>query len=124
VQYPCRRELIFGLHVHVGVPDPESAMKAIRLLRSQIGVLIALFASCPFGRGFASGLYSTRHGVFATFPRSGMPPAFRDYGEFATFVAALERSRVIDDYTRIWWDLRPTHAWGRSRCARWTRSSG
>ena len=107
LQYPARRELIFGLHVHVGVPDPEAAIKAIRLLRPQIGALIALSASSPFWRGFVSGLYSTRHSVFATFPRSGVPPAFRDYGEFATFVAALEQSRVIDDYTRIWWDLRP-----------------
>jgi carboxylate-amine ligase len=107
LQYPARRELIFGLHVHVGVPDPEAAIQAARLLRPQIGDLIALSASSPFWRGFASGLHSTRHSVFATFPRSGLPPAFPDYGEFATFVGALERSGVIGDYTRIWWDLRP-----------------
>ena len=107
LQYPARRELIFGLHVHIGVPDPEAAIRAITLLRPHIGALIALSASSPFWRGFVSGLHSTRHSVFATFPRSGVPPAFSDYGEFAAFVAALERAGVIDDYTRIWWDLRP-----------------
>jgi carboxylate-amine ligase len=107
LQYPARRELIFGLHVHVGVPDPEAAIKALRLLRPQIGPLIALSASSPFWRGFATGLFSTRHSVFATFPRSGVPPAFCDYCEFGTYVAALEQGGAIDDYTRIWWDLRP-----------------
>ena len=107
VQYPARRELIFGLHVHVGVPDAQAAIQAVRLLRPHVADLVALSASSPFWRGFASGLYSTRHSIFATFPRSGVPPAFRDYREFATFVGALERSGALDDYTRIWWDLRP-----------------
>lgn len=107
VQYPARRELIFGLHVHVGVPDPQTAIQVMRLLRPQIADLIALSASSPFWRGFPTGLRSTRHSVFATFPRSGTPPAFRDYREFAAYVQALERAQVLDDYTRIWWDLRP-----------------
>ena len=79
----------------------------MRLLRPRIAALIALSASSPFWRGFPTGLCSTRHSVFATFPRSGTPPAFGDYGEFAAYVQALERARVLDDYTRIWWDLRP-----------------
>lgn len=107
VQYPARRELIFGLHVHVGVPDSQVAIKVIRLLRPHIADLIALSTSSPFWRGVATGLYSTRHSVFGTFPRSGMPPAFRSYDEFAGYVAALERAKIVDDYTRIWWDLRP-----------------
>jgi carboxylate-amine ligase len=107
VQYPARRELIFGLHVHVGVPDPQTAIQVVRLLRPQIADLIALSASSPFWRGFPTGLRSTRHSVFATFPRSGTPPAFRDYREFAAYVQALEQAHVLDDYTRIWWDLRP-----------------
>jgi carboxylate-amine ligase len=112
VQYPARRELVFGLHVHVGVPDADAAIKAIGLLRPQIGALVALSASSPFWRGFASGLHSTRHSIFPTFPRAGVPPTFRDYREFQTFVTALERSGVIDDYTRIWWDLRPSPRFG------------
>jgi len=107
LQYPARRELIFGLHVHVGVPDPEAAIRALRGLRAHLGTLVALSASSPFWRGFASGLRSTRHSVFATFPRSGVPPAFRDYAEFAAFVGSLEEAGVLEDYTRIWWDVRP-----------------
>ena len=107
VQYPARRELIFGLHVHVGVPDPDVAIQVLCHLRTQIPDLIALSASSPFWRGFPTGLRSTRHNVFATFPRSGIPPAFRDYREFARYVEALERARMLDDYTRIWWDVRP-----------------
>jgi carboxylate-amine ligase len=107
VQYPARRELIFGLHVHVGVPDPQAVIHALRRLRPQICDLVALSASSPFWRGFSTGLHSTRHSIFATFPRSGVPPAFRDYREFATYVGTLERSRLLDDYTQIWWDLRP-----------------
>jgi carboxylate-amine ligase len=107
VQYPARRELIFGLHVHVGVPDPDVAIQVLRLLRPQIPNLIALSASSPLWRGFPTGLRSTRHTVFATFPRSGIPPALRDYREFASYVGALERAHMLDDYTRIWWDVRP-----------------
>jgi carboxylate-amine ligase len=107
LQYPARRELIFGLHVHVGVPDPETAIQVVRLLRPRIAELIALSASSPFWRGLATGLRSTRQSVFAIFPRSGTPPAFNDYREFTSYVEALERARVLEDYTRIWWDVRP-----------------
>lgn len=107
VQYPARRELIFGLHVHVGVAGAETAIKAMHLLRPHIPDLIALSASSPFWRGFPTGLYSTRHSVFATFPRAGIPPAFGSYGEFAGYVEALERAGALEDYTRIWWDVRP-----------------
>jgi carboxylate-amine ligase len=107
VQYPARRELIFGLHVHVGVPDPQTAIQVVRLLRPQIADLIALSGSSPFWRGFPTGLRSTRHSVFATFPRSGTPPAFGNYGEFARYVQALKRAHALEDYTQIWWDLRP-----------------
>jgi carboxylate-amine ligase len=107
IQYPARRELIFGLHVHVGVPDAATAIRVLRLLRPRIAELIALSASSPFWRGSATGLRSTRHSIFATFPRSGVPPAFADYAEFDAYVSALERGGALDDYTHIWWDLRP-----------------
>jgi carboxylate-amine ligase len=107
IQYPARRELIFGLHVHVGVSDAATAIQVLRLLRPRIADLIALSASSPFWRGSATGLRSTRHSVFATFPRSGVPPAFADYAEFEAYVRALERGGGLADYTHIWWDLRP-----------------
>jgi glutamate---cysteine ligase / carboxylate-amine ligase len=112
VQYPARRELVFGLHIHVGVPDPETAIQVVRALRLQIPELIALSASSPFWRGLPSGLRSTRHSVFDTFPRSGPPPAFQDWGEFVTYVEALEHAGVLEDYTRIWWDVRPHPRFG------------
>ena len=107
LQYPARRELIFGLHVHVGVPDPPTAIKTVRLLRPHVADFIALSASSPFWRGFATGMRSTRYGIFSTFPRSGIPPAFSDYQEFVSYVQALERGHGLVDYTHIWWDLRP-----------------
>jgi carboxylate-amine ligase len=107
VQYPARRELVFGLHVHIGVPDARTAIQVIRLLRPRIADLIALSVSSPFWRGLPTGLCSTRHSILATAPRSGTPPAFRDYGEFATYVGALERAGIVEDYTQVWWDLRP-----------------
>jgi len=107
VQYPARRELVFGLHIHVGVPDPETAIKVVRVLRLHIPELIALSASSPFWRGLPSGLCSTRHSVFETFPRSGPPPAFPDWAEFVRYVEVLEGAGVLEDYTRIWWDVRP-----------------
>jgi carboxylate-amine ligase len=107
VQYPARRELIFGLHVHIGVPTAAAAIRAMRLLRPQLASLVALSASSPFWRGLQSGLASTRHSVFATLPRSGVPPAFEAYSQYRELVAALERGGVIEDYTRIWWDIRP-----------------
>jgi carboxylate-amine ligase len=112
VQYPARRELVFGLHIHVGVSDPETAIQVVRALRLHIPELIALSASSPFWRGLPSGLRSTRHSVFDTFPRSGPPPAFDDWGEFVTYVEALERAGMLEDFTRIWWDVRPHPRFG------------
>jgi glutamate---cysteine ligase / carboxylate-amine ligase len=112
VQYPARRELVFGLHVHVGVPDAEAAVRALRALRRHIPDLVALSASSPFWRGLTTGLRSTRQSVFSTFPRSGVPPAFADYREFAAYVEALERAGDLEDYTRIWWDVRPHPRFG------------
>jgi glutamate---cysteine ligase / carboxylate-amine ligase len=75
-------------------------------LLPQIAPLLALSASSPFWRGEATGLASSRQMVFSAFPRSGPPPRFRDYADFAEVVGQLERSGCIADYTHIWWDIR------------------
>jgi carboxylate-amine ligase len=106
MQYIARRELIFGMHVHVGVDDPEKAIKVVNGLLPQIGPLLALSASSPFWRGEATGLASSRQMVFSSFPRSGPPPRFRDYADYAEVVGQLEKSGCIPDYTSIWWDIR------------------
>jgi carboxylate-amine ligase len=106
MQYIARRELIFGLHVHVAVDAPEKAIQVVNGLLGHLGELVALSASSPFWRGEATGLRSSRHMVFAAFPRSGPPPRFRDYADYAAVVGQLERTGCIADYTHIWWDIR------------------
>ena len=106
LQYIARRELIFGMHVHVAVDDPEKAIQIVNGLIGHLAELVALSASSPFWRGDATGLRSSRHMVFAAFPRSGPPPRFRDYADYAEVVGQLERTGCIADYTHIWWDIR------------------
>jgi carboxylate-amine ligase len=106
MQYVARRELIFGMHVHVAVDDPEKAIQVVNGLLPQLAPLLALSASSPFWRGEPTGLASSRQMVFSAFPRSGPPPRFRDYADYAEVVGQLERSGCIPDYTHIWWDIR------------------
>jgi len=107
LQYVARRELIFGMHVHVAVDDPEKAIQVVNGLLPQLAPLLGLSASSPFWRGEPTGLASSRQMVFSAFPRSGPPPRFRDYADYADVVGQLERSGCIADYTHIWWDIRP-----------------
>jgi carboxylate-amine ligase len=107
LQYIARQELIFGLHVHVAVDGPEKAIQVVNGLIVHLPELVALSASSPFWRGEPTGLRSSRHMVFAAFPRSGPPPRFRDYADYAQVVNQLEKTGCIPDYTHIWWDVRP-----------------
>jgi len=106
LQYVARRELIFGMHVHVDVDVPEKAIQVVNGRLNHRGQLLALSASSPFWRGEPTGLSSSRQMVFAAFPRSGPPPRFRDYADYASVVGQLEKTGCIADYTHIWWDIR------------------
>jgi glutamate---cysteine ligase / carboxylate-amine ligase len=106
LQYVARRELIFGLHIHVAVDGPEKAIHVTSALLLHLSELLALSANSPFWRGEATGLSSSRQMVFAAFPRSGPPPRFRDYADYAEVVGQLEKTGCIADYTHIWWDIR------------------
>ncbi|HEY7003874.1 MAG TPA: carboxylate-amine ligase [Gaiellaceae bacterium] len=106
LQYVARRELIFGLHIHVAVDDPEKAIQVTSALLLHLPEFLALSANSPFWRGEATGLASSRQMVFAAFPRSGPPPRFRDYADYAEVVGQLEKTGCIADYTHIWWDIR------------------
>jgi len=106
LQYIARRELIFGLHMHVAVDDPEKAIKVVNGILVHLAPLLALSANSPFWRGEPTGLASTRTAVFAAFPRSGPPPRFHDYADYAEVVGQLEKTGCIADYTHIWWDVR------------------
>ena len=107
MQYVARRELIFGLHVHVAVDDPDKAINVVNGLLVDLPLLLGLSASSPFWRGEPTGLASTRQPIFAAFPRSGPPPRFRDYDEYAEVIGYLEHTGCVADYTHIWWDIRP-----------------
>jgi glutamate---cysteine ligase / carboxylate-amine ligase len=112
MQYVARRELIFGLHIHVGVDDPDKAIQVVNALLVELSSLLALSGSSPFWRGEPTGLSSSRQIVFAAFPRSGPPPRFRDYADYAEVVGQLEKTGTIADYTNIWWDIRLHPKWG------------
>jgi glutamate---cysteine ligase / carboxylate-amine ligase len=106
LQYVARRELIFGMHIHVAVDNAEKAIQVVNGLLNHLSQLLALSASSPFWRGEPTGLSSSRQMVFAAFPRSGPPPRFKDYADYAEVVGQLERTGTIADYTHIWWDIR------------------
>ena len=106
MQYVARRELIFGMHIHVAVDDPDKAIQVVNGLLPHIGPLLALSASSPFWRGEPTGLRSSRQMIFAAFPRSGPPPRFKSYEDYAEVVGQLEKTGCIADYTHIWWDIR------------------
>src|SRR4029453_12942594 len=95
------------MRVHVAVDDPEKAIQVVNGLLPQLGPLLALSASSPFWRGEPTGLASSRQMIFAAFPRSGPPPRFENYAEYAEVVGQLEKTGCIADYTHIWWDIRP-----------------
>lgn len=107
LQYVARRELVFGMHVHVGMPDPDTCIEVMEAVVAELPVILALSANSPFWRGRDSGLASTRTAVFAGFPRSGLPPPFPDYEAYHDLVVWLESTAAIGEYTHIWWDVRP-----------------
>ncbi len=108
----ARTQAIYGLHVHVAVPDEEQAIRASGVLARHVPLVIALSGNSPFWRGSDTRLSSTRIKVFEIFPRSGLPPIFRDWQEFERHVATLVASGNIPDYSWCWWDVRPHPKFG------------
>jgi glutamate---cysteine ligase / carboxylate-amine ligase len=102
----ARREPTFGLHVHVAVPDPETAIRAANRLRREIPLLLALSVNSPFWQGRDTGLASARTPLFQAFPRVGIPRAFADYADFVEAVDVLIRCDAISEPTFLWWDVR------------------
>jgi carboxylate-amine ligase len=112
LQYVARRELVFGMHVHVAVPTPETCLAVMEGVLIELPVLLALSTNSPFWRGEATGLMSTRAMIFASFPRSGLPPRFASYDDYADAVGFMEATGAIGDYTHLWWDVRPHPRFG------------
>jgi carboxylate-amine ligase len=107
MQWVAEREVIFGLHVHVGMESARQAIAVAGALRTWLPELLALSANSPFWMARDTGLASTRSKVFDSFPRSGLPPAFSSFEEFELLVDRGVRTNSFEDYTFIWWDLRP-----------------
>ncbi|MDR9394713.1 carboxylate-amine ligase [Roseovarius sp. SYSU LYC5161] len=103
-----RRMLICGMHVHVGVGSPDRRIDLMNQLSYFLPHLLALSCSSPFWQGRDTGLDSYRLTVFDNLPRTGMPPRMESFGEFERSVAALVDLGVIEDASKIWWDLRPS----------------
>ena len=96
-----------GLHVHVGMPDPETAVRIANAFRLYLPVLQALSANSPFQEGKDSGHDSARTQVVRSYPRFQLPRQFRDYEDFCEVADQLIAAAGVDDYTYIWWDVRP-----------------
>src|SRR5919202_661519 len=107
LQFVARQEIIFGIHVHVGVDDPDKAIHVTNGMRVHAPLLLALSANSPFWRGDATGLDSTRTPVFRAFPRVGIPPRYDDFADWARRIEFMVESKVIGDYTYLWYDVRP-----------------
>jgi carboxylate-amine ligase len=108
----ARREPTMALHVHIGVPDPEDAIRLLNGLRRSIPVLLALSASSPFWRGRDSGFASARTLIFQAFPRTGPPRFFVSYADYVETVDELIASGAIPDPSFLWWDVRLQPALG------------
>jgi carboxylate-amine ligase len=97
-----------ALHVHVGMPDPETAIDVCNRMRAHLPLLQALAAHSPFWHGRDSGLASARSAVFRAFPRSVIPPTFAGWEHYNEVVRWCEAAGDLPDYSYLWWDLRPS----------------
>ena len=107
LQDVIRELLIFGTHVHVGIPERDRRIEVMNEARYFLPHLLAISTSSPFWLARNTGLKSYRHVIWSRFPRTGIPPDFSSWDEFENYVELLVRTRSIDDGKKIWWDLRP-----------------
>ncbi len=103
----ARANLIFGLHVHIGVEDRETAIQLMNAARYFLPHILALSTNSPFWLGMDTGLKSYRCKVFDKFPRTNIPDYFPSWGEYQRFVDLLVKTNSIDNAKKIWWDIRP-----------------
>jgi carboxylate-amine ligase len=107
LQLVARANLIFGLHVHVGIEDREAAIRIMNSLRYFLPHILALSTNSPFWLGMETGYKSYRAKVFENFPRTNLPDSFASYSEFENYVDLLVKTNCIDNAKKIWWDIRP-----------------
>ena len=107
LQLVARANLIFGLHVHIGIEDLETAIHMMNHARYFVPHILALSTNSPFWLGMNTGLKSYRCKVFDKFPRTNIPDYFPSYGEYENFIKLLIKTGCIDNAKKIWWDIRP-----------------
>jgi carboxylate-amine ligase len=107
LRFVARQELIFGMHVHVGVDDPDKAIHVANGMRVHLPVLLGLSANSPFWRADITGMASTRTPIFRAFPRVGVPPTYQDWADYERRIEFMIKAGVIADYTYLWHDVRP-----------------
>jgi len=109
LQVVGRRLVISGMHVHVGIEDDELRIDLMNQIRYFLPHLLVLSTSSPFWQGHDTGLKSYRLSIMDELPRTGMPGRFSGWDEYQRTVGVLVKAGIIDDATKIWWDLRPSH---------------
>jgi carboxylate-amine ligase len=107
LRWVAERVAIFGLHVHIGMQEPDTAVRVATGLRNWVPELLALSANSPYWQGYDTGLSSTRSQVFDVMPRSGLPPRMSSFADFERLVARGAKAGFFPDYTYVWWDVRP-----------------
>jgi glutamate---cysteine ligase / carboxylate-amine ligase len=113
LQYVAWRNNTFSLHVHVGVRGAERAVRVCDRLRVVMPELLAISANSPFLDGRHSGLHSARTQIFTkSFPRCGIPDAFGSWAAYSDYIGFLVRSKSIEEFTQVWWSVRPHHSYG------------
>ncbi|MGI8904462.1 MAG: carboxylate-amine ligase [Solirubrobacteraceae bacterium] len=110
--FVARQELIFGMHVHVAIDDPDKAIHVANGMRVHVPVLVGLSANSPFWRADLTGLASTRTPIFRAFPRVGIPPTYKSWEDYERRIEFMTRAGVIEDYTYLWHDVRPHPSFG------------
>lgn len=108
----ARRQGVSGLHVHVGMPDAETCVRALEGVLPWLPVVLALSANSPFFRGEETGLLSTRAEVLGSLPRAGAPPRFDSYEQWETAMERWVRAGLVRSYKNAWWDARVHPHWG------------
>jgi carboxylate-amine ligase len=112
LQQLARSLLIFGMHIHVAMPDKQTTIDMMNMVRYFLPHLLALSTSSPFWMGRNTGLKSFRTTVFRRFPRTGIPELFQSWSEYENFTNLLVQTRCIDNPKKIWWDVRPHPVFG------------
>ncbi len=105
----ARQMLVFGMHVHIGMNDRELLVDVMNQSRYFLPHLLALSTSSPFWHGRDTGLKSYRTIILNNLPRAGLPPSFQSWNEYEGFINTLLETGSIDEPSKIWWDLRPSH---------------